>query len=285
MNRTKLFATVLGMVLIVSLTVNVYFAIENTSLQSKAKQLEMISFLTQVQSQVTSELKKIGVSVTYAAQQLSITGLDGDQASSILTELAANSSFIIDALTADADNNLVTVMPQTYSNLTGTYLGNPDYINTNYRANIEPTLTPVMPLVEGFDGAVIFLPIFNSDKQFIGTVNVAFKPSLLFNEAVSSVLAGTPYALWAMQTNGLVLYDSAHPDEVGLMLFSDSTLTQYPETLAVMHRIVNEQSGHATYQYPLTPGSEQLVNKDTQWKTIGGYGSEWRLAIVQTVNL
>jgi len=284
MNRAKMLAAVLGVVLIISLGVNVYLGVENASLQGKAKELEMISLLTQVQSQVTAELKKIGGSVTYAAQQLSTSGLSGDQAQTILSALAANSSFIIDALTADTNNNVVTVMPQTYSNLTNTYLGNPDYINTNYRANIEPTMTSVIPLIEGFNGTVIFSPIFDEKNQFIGTVNVAFKPSVLLDPAVSSALAGTPYELWAIQTNGLVLYDSSHLNEIGLMLFSDPILSHYPETLTVMHRIVNEPSGHATYQYPTTLGSDQLMNKEAQWKTIGSYGCEWRLTIVHTIN-
>lgn len=279
----KLLVAILSIVLIASLGINVYFGIENASLQGKAKELEMISLLTQIQNQVTAEIKKIGESVAYAADQLSTAGLSGDQANEILSALAANSSFIIDALTADSSNHVAAVMPQTYSDLMGTYLGEPDYISTSYRENIEPTMTSVMSLVEGVDGVVIFSPVFSSDRQFLGTVNAAFLPSKLFADAASSVLSGTSYALWAMQIDGLMLYDNEHPDEVGLNLFTDPTLTQYPETLSVIQRMVKEQTGHATYMYPVTHGSEQLVNKDAQWKTIGGYGSEWRLALVQTL--
>lgn len=284
MNKTKLLAIVLAVVLVISLSVNVYFGIQNASLQAQAKELEMISILTQVQSQVTAELKKIGGSVVYAVEQISAAGLGGDQARAILSALATNSSFIVDALTADANNNVVTVVPSTYSNLTGTYLGKLDYLNTNYRTPIEPTMTCVMPLVEGFDGIVICAPIFNGNDEFVGSVNVVLNPAVLLNATVSSAIAGTPYAIWAMQTNGLVLYDSVHQDEVGLMLFSDPRLSQYPQTLAIMHEIINEPSGHTTYQYPVILGSEQLVNKEAQWKTIGTYGTEWRLVIVQTIN-
>jgi hypothetical protein len=140
----------------------------------------MISLLTQIQNQVTAEIKKIGESVAYAADQLSTAGLSGDQANEILSALAANSSFIIDALTADSSNHVAAVMPQTYSDLMGTYLGEPDYISTSYRENIEPTMTSVMSLVERYERS--FFPVF-SDRSFLHSQRGIFA-SKMFADAL-----------------------------------------------------------------------------------------------------
>ncbi len=276
------------MALAISVGISIYLENQNLALSNEknaqAAQLEMTSILTQVQVSVEAELRKLGTSLVYASEQLSAIGLAGDQARAVLSALAANSSFTIEAATQNLNRTMITVEPAAYHASEGKTLPPQKWLNTNPVGPIQPCMTTVLPLIVGFSGVSIVAPIFDLNKTLIGTVSIAFDHAALLKASIEQVVAGTPYTMWATQApDGLVIYD-ADPDQQGLMLFSDPAYAQYPEMLAVMHQIVDEPSGHSTYQYLKTLASGQLVTKECFWTTANAYGGEWRIVIIHVLN-
>ncbi len=288
MSKLKILAYLVTIALVISVGVNAFVVNQNFTLsnQNKAKgaQLEMSTILAQVQVQVDAELRKLGGSLAYASEQLSAIGLEGDQARVVLSALAANSSFTIEAATQNLNRTMMTVEPAAYHSSEGKILGPQKWLNTNPLGPIQPCMTDVLPLIVGFRGVSIVAPVFDLNTTLIGTISIAFDHVALIKASVTQAVAGTPYTMWATQTiDGLVIYD-ADPDQIGLMLFSDPAYEQYPQMLTVMHQIVDMPSGHSTYQYLRTLASAQLVTKECYWSTVSEYGGEWRLVIVHVLD-
>ncbi len=290
MNTKNLFAIILCAALVVSVAASVYLATQNTTLNQDNTSLlsenqllttrtEMVSALTQVQVQVDMELQKIGCSVTYACEQLSILGLRSDQARQVLDALAANSTYIVDASTVDLSNTFVTVVPDAYQQFEGTYIGE-QYLNTIPASPIRPYMSRVIALVEGFDGVVISAPIFNATDVLVGSISVVIDYNGLLNQTVADAVEGTSFTAWALQPNGLVIYDM-NPDMQGVNLFTDPTYTSIVQMQTMVHQMANEIAGYIAYQ---DGQAGQLVSKEAYWATVGPYGTEWRVIIVNALN-
>lgn len=287
MNKLTVLACTSIVVLVVSIGFNAYLANQNLTLNNQndlqETKLEMTSILNQIQVQVNAELHKIGNSVVYACQQLSTLGLNGSESRVVLRELVANSSFIVDAGTANLNNTLVTVEPSTHSNVEGRYIGEQDYMNINSRNPIRPAMTNVLPLVEGFNGVAVVAPVFNPDGVMIGSVSVIFDPGVLLNATIAPAIRNTGYAFTAIQIDGLTIFDT-DPTQQGKILFTDPMFANYTELLALGHDIVDESVGYGTYRYYLNVASGQVAEKECYWTTIDIYGVEWRLAIIHALN-
>ena len=84
MNKSTLIVSTLIIALVASIGFNAYQATQNSTLSNQNTQqttkLEMASILTQAQVKINNELQALGNSAIYASQQLSTTGLGGEQA-------------------------------------------------------------------------------------------------------------------------------------------------------------------------------------------------------------
>ncbi len=287
MGKTELLTSVLVAALIISISVNVYLGSKNLALSNQKNadntKLEMTSILSQAQVQAEAQLQQIGGSLIYASQQLSTLGIACDQTQAIVSALAENNSFIIDAATQDLNNVMVTVEPSAYNYSVGRNIGEQTWLNPNPYGPITPTMTPIMPLVENLTGVAIGAPVFNTDKIMIGTVSVIFNPQALLNATISALVKDKPYGVTVMQLNGLSLYDT-DASQVGKNLFTDPMYASYTELLAFGHRVVDEPSGYGTYTYTLNAASNQVATKECYWTTISAYGQEWRIAINHALN-
>jgi hypothetical protein len=275
MSKSKLIATILAAALIISAAANIYLITQNNN-SNNTTRVEMVNTLNQIQLQVDAELERMGQSLSYASEQLSSSGLTGTQADAILTALAANSSFIVDAGTQNMNNIMVAVQPAEYSDTIGQYVGEQKWLNTNPNGEITPVMTPVIPMIEGFDGIAIAAPVFNSNKEQIGVVSIIFDPQELLSASISAVTQDPQYQFTVMQLNGLMMFDST-PSSQGKNLFTDASFADETDIINVGHEIVKESSGYSTY----TTGSGQ--QKQCYWTTISAYSGEWRLIIHHTI--
>ena len=285
MSKLKTATVLLVAILIVSLGVNIYLVSQYASFsdQKAASQtkLDMVVILNQAQNSIQAELKRIGDSLIYASEQLSSTGLSGSQTDEILSNLAANSSFIINAATENLDNIIVAVEPANWS-IEGKNVGQQTYLNPNPYSEITPVMTPVIPLQSGMNGNSLVVPIFDSNKELIGVLSVIFDPSTLIKTTVLAATAGKPYELICMQLDGLMVYDS-DPAQQWNNLFTTAAYANYTSLLTLGRQIVKETSGYGTYNYNVI-GTTQLVQKECFWTTISAYGQEWRLTIVHSLS-
>ncbi len=284
MSKLKTAAVLLAAILIVSLGVNIYLVSQNASISdqkaaSQAK-LDMITILNQAQVSIQAQVKQIADSLIYASEQLSSTGITGSQADTVLSNLAANSSFIINAATENPDNIIVAVEPSNWS-IVGKNVGPQIYLNPNPLGEITPVMTPVIPLQSGMNGNSLVAPKFNSNKELIGVLSVIFDPSTLIKTSVLAATAGKPYELICMQLDGLMVYDS-DPAQQWNNLFTTPAYANSTSLLTLGHQIVKEPSGYGTYYYNAI-GTTQLVQKECFWTTISAYGQEWRLTIAHSL--
>lgn len=275
MNRYKIPLTFLAVLLIASIGANLYFAgfmtAPNNNDQTK---LGMVSALSQVQVNIDIELQKIGSSLALASEKLTYTGLTGAQADAVLSELAANSTFIIDAGTEDMNNIMVAVQPPSCSNVIGIDIGEQTWLNTNPNGPITPMMTPVISLIGGTKGIAMAAPVFNTNKEMIGTVSIIFNPQALISAAIAKTPDNAKYEFAAMQTDGYSMYDS-EPEYQGTNLLTNTSVPGYNLIYNSVSLTANNISGYYLYDY-------QGTNWQLYWTTINAFGQDWRLSVHHT---
>jgi hypothetical protein len=280
--KSKLAISLLILILLVSVAANVYFLNQNIALtnegKSDATKVQMTTLLSAVQVSTDAEIKRIGQSLTYAAQQLGTTGLTGSQADAILNALTANSTYIINSATENLQNIIVAAEPANWSYIEGRHVGEQTYLNPNPNGEITPVMTPVIPLQSDMMGNALAAPVFNSQKELIGTVSVIFDPAKLLNNTVTTALVDTGYTMTVMQTNGLMVFDT-DPLQLYKNMFTDPAYANYTQLLLLGHHVADYSSGNGSYRFTVDAASNIVVNKDCYWTTVYAYGQEWRLAL------
>jgi hypothetical protein len=282
MGKQKIVISISLILLLVSIVANVYFLNQNTTLAnqgaSDATKVQMTTALSAVQVKIDSEIERVGNSIIYASQQLGTTGISGDQARQIIVALEANSSYIIEAATQNLDRQMIIVEPQAYRVNEGKTLGPQKWLNTNPLADITPAMTPVIMLITNQSGCSVVAPIFNSNKEMIGTVSAIFDPAKLLNYTVTTALAGTGYTMTVMQTDGLMVFDT-DPLQLYKNMFTDPAYANYTQLLLLGHHVADYSSGYGSYRFTVDAASNIVVNKNCYWTTVYAYGQEWRLAL------
>jgi hypothetical protein len=275
MNTLKIIIIFLATLLIASIGANFYFANSMTAPNSNDEtKLGMVLALSQVQVNIDTELQKIGSSLALASQQLTYTGLTGAQADAVLSELSSNSTLIIDAGTQDINNKMVAVQPSSYNNVIGINVGEQPWLNTNPNGPVKPMMTPVKQLIENTTGVAIAAPVFNANKEMIGTVSVIINPQ----ELVSACIAQTPdnaeYEFSAMQKDGYSIYNT-EPEYQDTNLLTNTSIPGYSLIYNSVSNTAKNISGYYLYDY-------QGTNWQLYWTTINAFGQDWRLAIHHT---
>ncbi len=292
-DKVKLLSVVLAAALVISIGVAVFVERQNDSLRdqvnnlgsesvSQATRLEMVSILSQAQMQVEAELKQMGNTLVYASEQLSTTGLSGDQARAVISDLAAHGSFRIEAATQDLNRKMITVEPAAYKSSEGKIIGPQRWLNINPDSPILPSMTLVLPLIVGFNGVSLVAPVFDVNKNLIGTVSIAFNHLDLLNATITPLIKDTAYSVTVTQTNSTIIYDT-DTSQIGKDLTSP-IYANYPELLSFVHRVTEESSGYGTYSFSVDAGSDRAVHKECFWTTINAYGQEWRLALIHALD-
>ena len=293
MGSSKLLIIFLTVALGISVCAVAYIGSQNVSLTNEnsvlsdenevlATRLEMVSLLSQVQVQVEMELQQLGTSLVYASEQLTSIGISGDQARALMSALAANSSFTIEAATQNLNRTMITVEPAEYHVSEGKTIGPQKWLNVNPNGPIIPSMTPVLRLITGDNGVSIVVPVFNVNKTQIGTVSIAFDHVALLNATIMPLIKDTVYTVTVMQTNSTDIFDS-DATQIGKDL-TDSMYAGYPELLSLIQRAAIESSGYGTYAFTLNDGSGQVVQKECYWTTINAYGAQWRIALQHSLN-
>ncbi len=289
MIKSKMIVSALIVVLMVSLGVNIYQWSTN---QTRAEQNdnvareEMVTQLMHTQNNVDAELAKLDSTILSACQKLSKTGLNGAQARTILSGLVANNSLIVNAATCDAKDVLVAVEPSSYSSIEGADIANQEQ-NIWMHQTMRAAMSNMIMLVEGFPGVVLVAPIFDDSEKLMGSLSLVVLPSELIEQSITPASEGAKeYPMWAMQSNGTLIYDP-DPAQEGKNLLTDPIYKDYPELLAFTRQAAAAQSGYGSYQYyvkDLGATQNQVVSKEGYWMTVGIYGTEWRLVVWRALN-
>ncbi len=281
MLKLKLLVGVLIVIIVASLAFNAYQWSTNVSLTNQSKKELMASLLIQDASSVNSELLKLGGFVSSACSQLSLTGLTGAGAEKVLSDLyTEHSNIIVNAATADKKDILLAIQPGNYSSVIGQDISSQEQ-NVEMHQTMQPAVSNLISLVEGFPGVVMVAPVFDTTGQFIGSLSVVFLPYELIHPIVEGSVQGI-YTIYALQKNGTLIYDVSQ--EQGKNVFTDQEYQGYPELQTFIHQVVDTQSGYGKYSYyDDLVSSRPLVSKEAFWMTIGIYNTDWRLVIARTL--
>ena len=281
MNKSKLLITILIAIMITSLAFNVYQWNANLS-STKQGNEEMELILINSEATINAELQRIDGLLSDACQQLSTTGLTGLEAEQILNSLyTENSDIIISSATVNKNDIILAIQPSQYSNITGQDMKSQEQ-SIEMHKTMRPALSNLTSLLEGVKGVVMVSPVFDKNKQLIGSLRITFQPYQLIHPIVKDSSKGI-YTIYALQKNSTLIYD-ANNEEQGKNIFTDQAYAGYTELLTFIHHVVDTQSGYGTYSYfDDLAASRPLVSKEAYWTTIGIYNADWRLVIAHNL--
>jgi hypothetical protein len=281
MNKSKLLIAILIVIMIISLAFNVYQWNANLS---SAKQVneEMELIIINSEAAINAELLRLDKLLSNTCQQLSTTDLIGLEAEHILNSLyTENSDLIISSGTADKNDIILAIQPSKYSNITGQDLKSQEQ-NIEMHKTMRPALSNLTSTIEGPTGVAMVSPVFDTNRQLIGSLRITFQPYQLIHPIVKDSAKGI-YTIYALQKNSTLIYD-ANNEEQGKNIFTDPAYAGYTELLTFIHQVLDTNSGYGTYSYfdDLAP-SRPLVSKEAYWTTIGIYNADWRLVIAHSL--
>lgn len=281
MAKTKLIIPVLLVILIVSLAFNAYQYSNSFTVKPQSNGEEMPLLLIHDAAEINNELLQLDRLLSEACQKLTSTGLTGQAAEKVMSDLyTENSDIIVNAAAADKNDILLAVQPSSYSGIIGEDIADQEQ-NIEMHRTMRPALSNLIGLVEGFPGIVMVAPVFNANGQFIGSLSIVFKPYELIHPIVQDSAKGI-YTIYALQNNGTLIYDDG--PEQGKNIFTDQAYQGYTELQTFIHTVVDTQSGYGTYSYyDDLQDSRPLVSKDSYWTAIGIYNTDWRLVIARTL--
>ena len=131
-------------------------------------------------------------------------------------------------------------------------------------------LGPYGQLAEGFQGVALGYPVTDANRTAVGGVSVAMRPELLLQGPADAARGGRPLALFAVQTDGTILY-ADDPALIGRQMSRPGT-----GLAGLAAEITETRSGVASHR-PANAGADRTV----AWTTVGLHGTEWRLVVSQ----
>jgi hypothetical protein len=138
----------------------------------------------------------------------------------------------------------------------------------------RPILSSGFMAVEGYLGVVLSRPLYNSKKQFLGSINLVLRPDLLLEDITKDIPVGDE--VWTMQPDGMIICDDS--DEVGKNLFTDPIYKDFGELRELGKQISAKSSGKGEYSF-YASGSKTLVKKSATWATMKFNGRIWRVVL------
>lgn len=193
-----------------------------------------------------------------------------------LRGLCTGKSYVIDCVFINAKGIMEIVEPERYRKYEGSNLSDQAVLRTIQKTR-KPVFSELFMAAEGLQGIVFEYPVFNSKKQFAGSVSLFVAPELLVRDALKDVRFARGTSITIVQPDGTNVYCS-DPGQTRLNALKSSEYKGFPELHTVVRRIVKEEQGAGTYRY-VKPGTETVVKKSAVWKTVPFYDSYWRVAI------
>ena len=216
------------------------------------------------------QLDRVDANVSTAAAALGTTGLSGSGAEGVLLNLSRSGNFSTDAVTFDANGEILAAMPVDYQFAIGANI----HGSSNVRAalNGTPGLSPRINLVEGYRGVGLSHPVRNA-SGVEGGVSLALRPEGLLAIPALDALGNTSHALSAVQTDGTIIFD-VNPRMIGQSILNATQYGEATDLAAIAQEIASTPSGLRYYK-------ANEITRSIAWETVGLHGTEWRLVVNQ----
>jgi len=194
----------------------------------------------------------------------------------LLNALLDDNPDIIEATYVNAKGVMRMVEPREYMNFENSDISSQEHVKAMMKKP-APLLSGGFTAVEHFAAVVISHPLYDSNMDFAGSVNLLIRPELLVDSLLRKTSIPDDYELWIMQPDGMIIYDE-DKEEIGRMLFTDPFYAGYGNLLKLSRKIVSAPSGKGNYIY-LAPGSKEKVIKEAIWQSVRLNNREWRVVL------
>lgn len=183
---------------------------------------------------------------------------------------------VIETAFIDLKGIMRYIEPRDYKNFEGTDISTQEHV-AKLRKNKVPVFSSSFKAVEGFLATDLAYPVYDSQKNLIGSISVLLRPDLLVKSILKKSTIPNDYELWIMQPDGTLIYDQ-DSDEIGRNLFNDPMYAEYESLLALGKKVASTPLGSGSYIF-LAPGSKEKVIKNVIWQSVRLHGREWRVAL------
>jgi hypothetical protein len=133
--------------------------------------------------------------------------------------------------------------------------------------------------IEEVQASLLAYPVFNVNKEFIGSVGIFFSPELLVKKAIEGLTIGKGVVIIVLEADGMNVF-STDPAQVRRSPLKHAEYQGFPELQGLVGMIVSQEEGAGTYQY-VRPGTHQVVRKKAVWKTVSLYDGFWRVVVAE----
>lgn len=241
---------------------------------------ELPPVLLELQGAIQAVLDRMDADLAAAAINLTVAGLNSSETCTILNDLCQRHAYVVDCATIDRNGTMLRVEPAAYREFEGADISQQEQV-IRLRQTEQPVLSQAFRAVEGFDAVDLQTPVFGPEGKVIGSVSMLIRPESFLSTLIAPEVQGLPIEVWAMQPDGLILYD---PDveEIGRNLFTDPLYLPFPELLVLGAEIAARDSGTGSYTF-LGRGMSAPVEKSAFWVTVGLHGTDWRVVTTQEV--
>ena len=231
--------------------------------------------LSAASGDIQAALDRLDGDLAAAAKKLAVTGLDTPAARDVLRRLAAAHPDVVDFSTVSATGVMLAVEPQAYSSAEGSDISGQEQI-VRLHKTLRPVLSKTFLAVEGFAAVDLEWPVSGDDGSLAGSVSALLQTDAFIGDIVDQVtLQADVDKLWAMDTDGLILYDP-DAEQAGTNLFLDPMYQPYTDLLALGREIARRPTGSGSYEF-LAKGSTTPIVKDATWDSVGLHGTQWRI--------
>ena len=238
---------------------------------------DIMSVLKITKESINSTLMELGTDLEKAAKELSGKDLKGDEARKILEGLRKYRPYVINCSILDADGIKITVEPQEYKQYEGADRTTLPYVLKILKMK-KPAMSNVYRSAEDINAFSIGYPILSDKGDLLGAVRMLIRYELFLKPLVE----GKPCKIWIMQKNGLIVYDE-DPEEIGKNIFIDGMFKPFTDLIEFSRTVSLSASGAGSYSfYAEGLKDKTLVNKVAAWDTVGLYGTEWRVIVMES---
>ncbi|MEW5734994.1 MAG: cache domain-containing protein [Thermodesulfobacteriota bacterium] len=232
--------------------------------------------LGEVTRDVSNILEKMAKDLSRAAADLSLTGIEGPEARKVIARLYAENPLSVDCCTVSTKGRMLVVEPADYAQSQGADISKQEQIVRLLKTK-KPVLSRVFHSVEGFDAIDIELPVITAKGKFLGGVSLLFRPDRLLAAVMGPAAAGQGMEAWAMQTDGVILYEPDGED-IGRNVLTDPEYAKIPALAALYKEIASTPRGRKDCEQD----AQSSFRKTIAWETTGLFGTDWRVVVTRT---
>ena len=236
--------------------------------------------LAEAQFRVQGALDSHAVALADASDRIRDVSMEDPQAREIVSSMCAPRPGLIDCLAIDPQGILRIVEPESYRRVEGMSVSDQPQFQHAIQSG-EASLSALLQTVEGVAATIFQFPVRGADGQIKLSLSSLISPADLCREEIEPVLTGSEFESWVMDTSGVVLYDR-DASQIGINVLTDPRFQKYPSLRELVARIVAEPEGEGEYSY-LIDGTDQLVHKQAQWKTVSVFGTAWRVMVYKVI--